>query len=218
MNHGVGYVPSNVTGAAAQLLTDQAAVLAAAARIQHGIAILGQTGTQPRGLPVTGQTTIYQAGDDGHFQCGRKPGTTPALIQLFGDPTAASRFTDNGDGTVTDNETGLMWSKTAASEAIAWSDAIDAALASTQAGYSDWRVPNILEAQSIVNFVTANLWTPFEPPMPPVLWSATTDSLFTLQAWTIFRTLATYTGQSYDKTVSPGVFYVRGGIFNNNTP
>lgn len=46
------------------------------------------------GLPATGQTTSYGAGDDGDLQLGR-----------------ARSFTDNGDGTITDNATGLMWEK-----------------------------------------------------------------------------------------------------------
>ena len=48
-------------------------------------------------VPVTGQTTIYYPGDDGEIQSGL----------IWPDP----RFTDNGDGTVTDNLTGLIWLK-----------------------------------------------------------------------------------------------------------
>ncbi|TAL37070.1 MAG: DUF1566 domain-containing protein [Spirochaetes bacterium] len=50
-------------------------------------------------LPVTGQATEYSAGDDGSY----KKGTDLPSI----------RFCDNGDGTVTDNMTGLMWVKNA---------------------------------------------------------------------------------------------------------
>jgi hypothetical protein len=50
-------------------------------------------------LPVTGQTTEYSAGDDGAY---RKGTDLPSI-----------RFCDNGDGTVTDNMTGLMWVKNA---------------------------------------------------------------------------------------------------------
>ena len=51
------------------------------------------------GVPKTGQTTIYAAGDDGDLQKG---------IAL-----PSPRFTDNGNGTVTDNLTGLIWLKNA---------------------------------------------------------------------------------------------------------
>jgi len=53
----------------------------------------------PTQVPKTGQTTKYSDGDDGDLQkCVAWP-----------DP----RFTDNGDGTVTDNLTGLIWLKEA---------------------------------------------------------------------------------------------------------
>jgi hypothetical protein len=45
-------------------------------------------------LPATGQTTAYGTGSDGDLQKG-----------------ASQSFTDNGDGTITDNRTGLMWEK-----------------------------------------------------------------------------------------------------------
>lgn len=52
----------------------------------------------PEGLPRTGQTTSYRAGDDASM--------------LKGVPlTAAQRFRDNGDGTVLDFATGLQWVK-----------------------------------------------------------------------------------------------------------
>ena len=57
-----------------------------------------QTGTYtiyPVMLPKTGQTTSYAAGDDGALQKG------------VASPNP--RFTDNGNGTVTDNLTGLIW-------------------------------------------------------------------------------------------------------------
>lgn len=47
-------------------------------------------------VPPTGQTTSYVTGDDGALQKGRK--TSPRCV-------------DNGDGTVTDKFTGLMWPK-----------------------------------------------------------------------------------------------------------
>jgi hypothetical protein len=51
----------------------------------------------PAPVAKTGQTTYYQWGGDGHLQKG----------VAWPNP----RFIDNGDGTVTDNLTGLMWAK-----------------------------------------------------------------------------------------------------------
>ena len=69
-------------------------------------------------------------------------------------------FTDNGDGTVSDNVTGLMWScKTLdvnvdgvvdAGDAVAWPQALSCCEALSLAGYDDWRLPTIKELKSIV--------------------------------------------------------------------
>jgi hypothetical protein len=48
----------------------------------------------PTAFPATGQTTSYAPGDDGDVQAG-----------------APLSYTDNGDGTITDNNTGRMWEK-----------------------------------------------------------------------------------------------------------
>ncbi|MHC4432378.1 MAG: Lcl C-terminal domain-containing protein, partial [Planctomycetota bacterium] len=70
-------------------------------------------------------------------------------------------FKDNGNGTVTDRATGLMWMKVDSGglkagrnrdgklnwqEALAWSENLQ------YAGYSDWRLPNVKELQSIVDY------------------------------------------------------------------
>ena len=64
-------------------------------------------------------------------------------------------FTDNGDGTITDEATGLMWSQSDSGEGMTW----EAALAWVQQmneenylGYSDWRLPNAKELQSLVDY------------------------------------------------------------------
>jgi hypothetical protein len=75
-------------------------------------------------------------------------------------------YGNNGDGTVTDLRNGLMWKKCVEGESgtgcsgtattLAWAAAQVAAQASTFAGYSDWRVPNIRELQSLVEDCRAN--------------------------------------------------------------
>ncbi len=59
-------------------------------------------------------------------------------------------YTDNGDGTITDNVTGLMWQKSFIT--LNWSDKEDSAGAATTGGYSDWRVPTIKELYSLMVF------------------------------------------------------------------
>ena len=61
-------------------------------------------------------------------------------------------FQDNGDGTVTDKSTGLMWQKADNGTAISWADALGYAEGLELDGYSDWRLPNAKELQSIVDY------------------------------------------------------------------
>lgn len=61
-------------------------------------------------------------------------------------------FVDNGDGTVTDRATGLMWMQADSGQGMDWEDALDYAEDMNLAGYSDWRLPNAKELQSIVDY------------------------------------------------------------------
>lgn len=60
-------------------------------------------------------------------------------------------YTDNGNGTVTDNVTGLMWQKTMGGK-MSFADAFRAAEKSNVGGYRDWRVPSIKELYSLILF------------------------------------------------------------------
>ena len=60
-----------------------------------------------------------------------------------------SQFTDNGNGVIIDNFTGLTWQKTLTVDTLTWEQALVYADTLTSAGISDWRLPNIKELQSI---------------------------------------------------------------------
>lgn len=60
-------------------------------------------------------------------------------------------YTDNGDGTITDNVTGLMWEQDMGIK-ISYDDAFIKATNSTLGGHSDWRVPTIKELYSLAVF------------------------------------------------------------------
>ena len=75
-------------------------------------------------------------------------------------------FADNGDGTITDNATGLMWSQddsgdgvdTGPRSGMNWEDAlawVEQKNAENYLGYSDWRLPNAKEMQSILDYSRA---------------------------------------------------------------
>jgi len=69
--------------------------------------------------------------------------TTPTLLP--------NHFMDNGNGTTTDLVTDLTWQQIPYSDSITWEQALTLADTLTFAGYSDWRLPNIKELQSINN-------------------------------------------------------------------
>ncbi|PKM86361.1 MAG: hypothetical protein CVU87_12275 [Firmicutes bacterium HGW-Firmicutes-12] len=61
------------------------------------------------------------------------------------------KFTDNGDGTVTDLNTGLMWQQDPGSK-MTWVEAMSKAEVFELAGYTDWRMPTIKELYSLIDF------------------------------------------------------------------
>src|SRR4030042_3828304 len=82
-----------------------------------------------------------------------------------------NQFIDNSDGTITDKATGLIWSNADSSEGMDW----EGALAWVQQknkenylGYTDWRLPNAKELQSIVDYTRS----------PQTTNSAATDPMF----------------------------------------
>jgi hypothetical protein len=114
----------------------------------------------PAPVPKTGQTTSYATGDDGDLETGI----------AWPNP----RFTDNSDGTVTDNLTGLIWLKdanclamnypeldndnTAGDGRVTWQHALDfvagindGTYPNCGAGSTEWRLPNRNELASLVH-------------------------------------------------------------------
>jgi len=61
-------------------------------------------------------------------------------------------YTDNGDGTVTDNVTGLMWQQVVPSATYTWANAVAYCPTLALAGHSSWRLPSRIELESIVDF------------------------------------------------------------------
>jgi hypothetical protein len=61
-------------------------------------------------------------------------------------------FVDNADGSITDNATGLTWTQTDSGSGMAWSDALAFCENATLAGADDWRLPDVKELQSIVDY------------------------------------------------------------------
>ncbi len=84
-------------------------------------------------------------------------GTFTAFVRYVrGNPDyGVNQFHDNGDGTITDLSTGLMWSQADSGAAMNWEDALAWAEGLSLAGRDDWRLPNSKELQSIVDYTRA---------------------------------------------------------------
>ncbi len=155
-------------------------------------------------LPETGQETCYSSsgsvtscsgtGHDGELQAGVE--------------WPSPRFTDNGDKTVTDNLTGLMWAKDASTPTVSscsggyktWSNAlsyISCLNSISYLGYNDWKLPNINELESLVD---ADEYGPALPDGHPFsgvqswYWSSTTYAYHTSYAWYVYM----HNGYVYD--------------------
>lgn len=91
----------------------------------------------------------------------------------FGQPDS-SRFSDNGDGTITDSLTGLMWQK-GENDRMDWYSALKVCRDMRLGGHADWRLPNLKELNSILNLGYDNNWWyykeffPAEGLKPPLL-------------------------------------------------
>ncbi len=95
----------------------------------------------------TGQTKCYDNfGEISAPQPGR-----PFYGQDAQFPGPQPSYRDNGDGTVTDLNTGLMWVQ-ARGEKLTWDAAVAGASACRNGDHSDWRMPTVKELYSLINF------------------------------------------------------------------
>jgi len=92
------------------------------------------------------------------------------------------------DGTVTDNNTGLTWQQ-GEGGLKTWEDAISYCEGLSLAGYTDWRLPNIKEIESITDYTLYNpvIDTNFFPDVETLwYWSSTIDAGLSSAAWYVY--------------------------------
>ena len=205
---GAGDCPDNV------LTPDMNAYIAAqaaeAALVVAGAPILGVGQVHE-----TGQTICYNAagaviacvgtGQDGEFLKG-----------------LANSFTDNGDGTITDNLSGLMWEKLSDDGSIhdwdtdyTWTTAVTTKIATLNsavfAGHNDWRLPNRNELLTLANIGAVNpaTFSAFNAACAPGCTVTTCSCTQSLAYWSS----STY---QYDPTSAWAVYFDGGGTIENS--
>ena len=184
----------------------------------------------------TGMTAVYGPNDDGTYRIG----VTWPTNRFTAQSTNTPGLPDDRTNCILDNLTGLMWTKNAniakntgwsTDGLVTWTNAINVITNGSTGlvncvnygGYSDWRLPNIRELESLLD------WGKGYPPLPagnPFVnhlheggtsdnyWSSTTCKRYTNRAWY----LSGYVGSMWFKTKGSTptdtgpVWPVRGGI------
>ena len=135
-------------------------------------------------LPKTGQTKCYDT-SGAEISCA---GTGQDGDIQAGVAWPSPRFVDNGDGTVIDKLTGLMWIK-GETEAMTCESALDYVKTLNTGGHTDWRLPNVNELRSLVDYTQIGPCLPQGHPFTNVqssyYWSSTTGADSTVDAWII---------------------------------
>ena len=127
---------------------------------------------------------------------------------LWAAPLGATPFLDNGDSTVTDQASGLMWDQRE-STAMTWDTALTTCEGSVHAGYTDWRLPNRNELESLVDDTKTTAPAldiiAFPSGLSNPYWASTTNPAATGFAW--FVNFSSGLLGSADKALSS--YYVR---------
>lgn len=180
-------------------------VLAGVAFLLSAVVTVVVGSPSPAPVPKTGQINSYGIRDDGALEMG----------VAWPDP----RFTDQGNGTIMDNLTGLIWLKNAGCfGVVSWSTALNDAnaLASGNCGLTDgstagdWRLPNVREMHSLVDFRWYNpslpLTHPFSNVQTDFYWTSTSVvGLLPDDAWHINLNTGgiSFAPKSYTENVWP---------------
>ena len=132
-------------------------------KVEAAPKIVGSQGSYS--IVDTGQSACYDASSN------PKMWNCPSAGREFYGQDAqysgnAPRYTDNGNDTISDQVTRLMWQKTFQRN-IAWSDAPALARQAKTGGHTDWRVPTIKELYSLMNFDGATGRAPPTQSEPP---------------------------------------------------
>lgn len=164
----------------------------------------GDVAGMPGGAGGTGAALAM--GDAGRGGVDRSWAEWP-MPNCPGDITAGApnpeSYTDNGDGTVTDNVTGLMWQQTVSTTTYSWADALAFCPSLSLAGYDDWRLPTRIELVSIVDdsLTDATMDSANFPGTPAgYFWTSSRLAGSLTDAWVVVFNGGTYTVLTSDSS------------------
>ena len=128
-----------------------------------------------------------------------------------------NNFVDNGDGTISDLATGLMWQQSDDGIARDWENALTYAESLNLGGKSDWRLPNAKELQSIVDY-SRSPQTTNSPAINPIFETTTiTDPNGNLGQYPYFWTGTTHLDGANPYASAVYVAFGEGqGVINGN--
>jgi len=133
-------------------------------------------------------------------------GLITALCLLPGSVSAAT-YLDNGDQTVTDKKTGLVWDQRETT-AKTWEAALSYCETLTHGTKTDWRLPNRNELLTLVDYTklaAPTINTTFFPGAVSLYyWTSTSYALGTSSAWGVI-----FSNGNVGSFIKPSSFYVR---------
>ncbi len=135
-----------------------------------------------------------------------------------GEPVPPDRFVDNGDGTVADTLTGLMWQQQTVGP-MTWESALTYCENLSLGLTDDWRLPNRNELQSLVDYDRYNVsidTIAFPDTVSSNYWSSTTAEAYTGEAQVVEFYYGTIDETAYSRSYY--VRAVRGPVPIGNTP
>ena len=163
----------------------------------------------------------------------RFPTTESLHVRAVCGEQFVNNFIDNGDGTTTDANTGLMWQR--GSTVSIWKSALSYCESIALAGYDDWRLPSIHELLSIIDHNQPNcrphIDTDYFSPcyLPPpytcqydhLCWTSTTDTANPEDAWFVCFEDGDYLSRGknetmYARCVRGGFDFDNDGIFDDD--
>lgn len=140
-----------------------------------------------------------------------------AVRDLIAPSSITNHFINNGDGTITDILTNLTWQQIPYSDSMTWENALLIVDTLTFAGYTDWRMPNIKELQSIndESLISPSVsQTYFSGVTVNHYWSSTSLPNQTTKVWYLDTRFGITTYEF--KTNQLYLLSVRGGDFPND--